>query len=48
MPAEPDVAQTVRDRVIADCRQHNERQQFDAAVSRLIAVLKRPGPIAHL
>jgi len=48
MPAEPDVAQTVRDRVIADFRQHNEPQQFDAAVSRLIAVLKRPGPIAHL
>lgn len=47
MPKEPDVAQTVRDRVIADFRFHEDAAEFDVAVSRLIAVLKRPGPTAH-
>ncbi|MEI9948663.1 MAG: toll/interleukin-1 receptor domain-containing protein [Pseudomonadota bacterium] len=47
-PADPDVAQAVRDRVIADFREHGNPGQFEAEVSKLIAVLKRPGPLAHV
>jgi uncharacterized protein YjbI with pentapeptide repeats len=46
-PSEPDVAQTVRDRVIADFRLHEDPARFEAEVSRLIAVLRRAGPVAH-
>jgi len=44
-PADSYVAQAVRDRVIADFRQHTNPATFEAEVSKLIAVLKRPAPV---
>jgi len=44
-PHNPDVAQTVRDRVIADFRRHEVGLEFTAEVAKLIAVLKKP--VAH-
>lgn len=41
-PKDPDVAAAVRDRVIADFRQHEDQGEFERGVSKLIAVLKRP------
>jgi len=41
-PANEDLAQTVRDRVIADFRNHVDQATFDGEVAKLIAVLKRP------
>jgi hypothetical protein len=41
-PADAEVATAVRDRVIADFRQHDDPAQFEAGVSKLVAVLKRP------
>jgi len=47
-PVDPTVAQAVCDRVIADFRGHEDPMQFETGISKLIAVLKRPGPTAHL
>jgi uncharacterized protein YjbI with pentapeptide repeats len=41
-PADPDVAQTLRDRVIADFREHEDPHKFDAQVAKLVAALKKP------
>lgn len=41
-PRNMDLAQTVRDRVIADFRMHQVEAEFDAEVAKLIAVLKSP------
>lgn len=41
-PANSDLAQTVRDRVISDFRRHEDAAEFDAEVAKLIAVLKKP------
>jgi hypothetical protein len=44
-PSNPDLAQTVRDRVIADFGRHEAAAEFDAEVAKLIVVLKKP--VAH-
>lgn len=41
-PRQADLAQAVRDRVIADFRRHHVAGDFDAEVAKLIAVLKKP------
>jgi hypothetical protein len=41
-PDRDDLAQAVRDRVIADCRDHGDPDKFRAEVAKLIAVLKKP------
>jgi hypothetical protein len=41
-PSNSDVSQAVRDRVIADFSEHEDREKFDAAIARLIGVLKKP------
>ena len=46
-PLDPDLAQTVRDRVMPDFRQHEDSAKFESEVSRLIAALKRPTPGEH-
>jgi len=43
-PKDPDVAQAVRDRVIADFRDHEDPARFDAELAKLINALKKPGP----
>jgi len=43
-PNDPDVAQAVRDRVIADFRDHENSSRFDAELVKLVAALKKPGP----
>jgi uncharacterized protein YjbI with pentapeptide repeats len=41
-PVNYDLAQTVRDRVISDFREHEDTRSFDAEMAKLIAVLKKP------
>jgi uncharacterized protein YjbI with pentapeptide repeats len=41
-PADAELARAVRDRVIADFREHDEPRQFDEQLARLLGGLKRP------
>jgi hypothetical protein len=41
VPENPDLAQAVRDRVVADFRQHDDVPQFASELAKLIAVLKK-------
>lgn len=41
-PRDPDVARAVRDRVIADFREHENPSRFEAQLLRLVAVLEAP------
>lgn len=43
-PENPDVAQTVRGRVIADFRDNHDPVRFDAELAKLVAALKKPAP----
>jgi hypothetical protein len=45
-PAREDLAQTVRDRVIADFRDHADPTRFDAELGKLIIALKRTPKVA--
>lgn len=41
-PVDPGIAQTVRDRVIADFRAHEHTERFHQQLARLVAALKKP------
>ncbi|HWA74422.1 MAG TPA: toll/interleukin-1 receptor domain-containing protein [Polyangiaceae bacterium] len=43
-PKNTDLAQAVRDRVIADFTEHSDPVKFRAEIAKLIAVLKKPSP----
>lgn len=41
-PTDPGIAQSVRDRVIADFRNHSNPDEFDIQLARLISALRKP------